>query len=423
MSITGASEYTAFVMSDVFGSEFFAGNRERLRQLFTGTAPIVITANGLLQQATSEPYRFRQDGSFWYLTGIDEPDLVLVMDKGREYLIVPGREATREAFDGALEFDELARRSGITSILNEKDGWKQLETRVKKVRHIATLAANPPYIEGLGMYANPARATLIKRFKDMNSGLELLDLRQHISRMRMIKQSLELQALQAAIDVTLDTLKEVTRPSQLAKYAYEYEVEADISRGFRRRGSDGHAFWPIVAGGGRACVLHNINNNAPLASDELLTIDVGASASHYSADITRTVALGDRPSRRQHTVHEAVQAAQDYAYSLLKPGVVIAEYEKQMVQFVGEKLRELGLIKSIQHDLVRRYFPHATSHFLGIDVHDSGDYEHPLEPGVVLTVEPGIYIAEEGIGVRIEDDILITESGCEVLSKRLPREL
>lgn len=406
-----------------FASDFFAGNRERLRQLFTGTAPIVITANGLLQQATSEPYRFRQDGSFWYLTGIDEPDLVLVMDKGKEYLIVPGREPSREAFDGAIQYDELTRRSGIIDILNEKDGWKQLSSRVKKVRHVATLAANPAYIDGLGMYANPARAMLIKRLKEINSELELLDLRQHVSRMRMVKQPLELEALRAAIDVTIDTFKDVTRPSQLAKYAYEYEVEADISRGFRRRGGEGHAFWPIVAGGARACVLHNISNNSPLSSDELLTIDVGASASHYCADITRTVALGERTSRRQQNVHEAVQAAQDYAYSLLKPGVMLREYEAQVEHFVGEKLRELGLIKFIDHDQVRRYFPHSTSHFLGIDVHDSGDYDHPLESGVVITVEPGIYIPEEGIGVRIEDDILITADGCEILSRKLPREL
>ena len=407
----------------MFGSEFFAGNRERLRQLFTGTAPIVITANGLLQQATSEPYRFRQDGSFWYLTGIDEPDIVLVMDKGREYLIVPGREASREAFDGAIQFEELTRRSGITDVLKEKDGWKQLESRIKRVQHVATLAANPPYLEGLGMYSNPARAALINRLKQMNDAVELLDLRQHVSRMRMIKQPIELAAIQSAIDLTIETLKDVTRPATLAKYAYEYEVEADISRGFRRRGGDGHAFWPIVAGGPRACVLHNMNNNAPLVSDELLTIDVGAAASHYCADITRTVALSDRISRRQQSVHEAVQAAQDHAYSLLKPGVLITDYEKQMEQFMGEKLRELGLIKSIDHEQVRHYFPHATSHFLGIDVHDSGDYEHPLAPGVVLTVEPGIYIYEEGIGVRIEDDVLITEDGCEILSRKLPREL
>ena len=154
-----------------------------------------------------------------------------------------------------------------------------------------------------------------------------------------------------------------------------------------------------------------------------MVIDIGASYGNYCADITRTVALTGKASRRQQQVHEAVCEAQDYAYSLLKPGVIFAEYEKLMEAFVGEKLRELGLIKSISRDSVRQFFPHATSHFLGLDAHDAGDYAHPLEPGVVITVEPGIYIPAEGIGVRIEDDIVITKDGCDVLSKKLPRDL
>jgi Xaa-Pro aminopeptidase len=167
-----------------------------------------------------------------------------------------------------------------------------------------------------------------------------------------------------------------------------------------------------------------VRNNSPLSSDELTVIDVGAASGHYVADITRTISLNGKPSRRQQQVHEAVAAAQDYAYSLLKPGVLLREYEKQMEQFVGEKLRELGLVKSITHETVREsFFPHATSHFLGLDAHDAGDYDEPLKPNTVITVEPGIYIRDEAIGVRIEDDILITEDGCKVLSSRLPRDL
>jgi len=407
----------------MFDSTFFAGNRERLRQLFTGTAPIVITANGLLQRAADEAYAFQQDGGFWYLTGIDEPDMVLVMDKDREYLIVPGRSASREAFDGAVDVHDLQRCSGIHEIVYEKEGWKQLAARLKKVKHVATLAAPAAYLEHFGLYANPARAALVQRLKEANSDLELLDLRLHLARMRMIKQPAELMALQQAIAITTATMKEVTRPSHLSKYAHEYEVEADLTRGFRRRGAQGHAFTPIVAGGARACTLHNVANEAALASDELLTIDVGAAYAHYAADITRTVSQSGKPSRRQRQVHEAVCEAQDYAYSLLKPGVILNEYEKQMEQFIGEKLRELGLIKSITSDTVRHYFPHATSHFLGLDVHDVGDYDRPLEPGVVVTVEPGIYVPEEGIGVLIEDDILITADGNQNLSAALPRNL
>lgn len=410
-------------MSDLFGSAFFAGNRERLRQLFTGTAPIVVTANGLLQRGSDETFPLHQDRSFWYLTGIDAPDITLVMDKGKEYLIVPDRESVREAFDGSLDHGQLARIAGVSEIYNEKDGWKQLEARLKKVQHVATLAAPAPYLDFWGMYTNPARTALIKKLKKANGSLELLDLQQHLARLRMVKQPGELAAIQRAIDITLDTLKDVTRPKALAKYAHEYEVEADLTRGFRRRGATGHAFSPIVAGGERACTLHNTGNNAALASGELLLMDVGAEYGMYAADISRTVCLGERPSRRQQQIYEAVRAAQQHAYGLLKPGALLRDYEKQMEAFVGEKLRELGLIKSISSAHVRRYFPHATTHFLGLDTHDAGDYERPLEPGVVLTVEPGIYVPAEGIGVRLEDDVLITPEGNEVLSARLASEL
>lgn len=403
----------------MFDTTFFTGNRARLRQLFTGTAPIVIAANGKLQQASDEAYPFFQDGSFWYLTGIDEPDLILVMDKDKEYLIVPERSDVSEIFDGAVNIDELIRISGIRDVMNEKEGWKYLGSRLKRVRHVATLAANPKYMETFGMYTNPARAVLMQRLKEQNESLELLDIRSHLARMRMIKQPAELAALKRAIDVTIDTLKGITRPTQLSRYAFEYEVEADITRGFRRAGARGHAFTPIVASGHRACTLHHISNEGRLASDELMVIDVGAQVDHYVADITRTVDLGNA-SRRAHTVYAAVAEVHAFASSLLRPGIIMREYEKQVEAFMGEKLRELGLIKSIEHDAVRQYFPHATSHFLGLDAHDAGDYERPLEAGVVMTVEPGIYIPEESIGVRIEDDVCITADGVEVLSARLP---
>lgn len=407
----------------MFQSEFFVGNRARLRQLFTGTAPIIITAHGQMQQGSDEAYPFHQDRSFLYLTGINDPGVILVMDKGKEYLIVPHRDKVIEKFDGVLDHAGMSRISGIQTVYDEKEGWRQLNARLKKVKHIATLGASPRFIDFLGMYTNPARADLIQKIKDTNGDIELLDLRTHLARMRMVKQTPELIAIQAAIDATNATIKEILRPKQLAKYAYEYEIEADLTHGFRRRGTMGHAFPPIVASGERACMMHYLLNNAPLVTGELLLLDVGAQSDHYSADIARTVVLGGNPTRRQQQVHAAVKEAQEYAFSLLKPGVILRAYEKQMEEFVGEKLRELGLLKTIDSDNVRHFFPHATSHFLGLDTHDGGDYDLPLEPGVVLTVEPGIYIPDEALGVRIEDDILITETGNIVLSDSLSREL
>lgn len=408
-------------MSDLFHREFFEGNRERLRQLFTGTAPIILTANGLLQRASDEAYPFQQDASFWYLTGCEDPDILLVLDRQKEYFIVPHREGVREAFDGAVDLDHLRSISGIDDIVDEKEGWRRIEKRLKKVKNVATLAANPRYIDHFGLYSNPARAELAYKIKTVNADVELLDLRPHLSRMRMVKQVPELDALQRAIDITIDTIKEVTRSSKLAKYTYEYELEADISRGFRMRGASGHAFTPIVASGSRAVTLHNVANTGTLHKADMVTLDIGAEFAHYSADITRTVSLGEGMSRRQQAVYDTVRDVQDYACSLLKPGVLIREYEKQVEAFMGEKLRELNLIKSITHESVREFFPHATSHFLGLDTHDVGDYDKPLVNGVVMTVEPGIYIPAEGIGVRIEDDVLITATGIKNISGRLPR--
>jgi Xaa-Pro aminopeptidase len=232
-------------------------------------------------------------------------------------------------------------------------------------------------------------------------------------------------AIQTAIDVTIDGLKYVTAKTRLPKYAYEYEVEADLSRQFRRAGFH-HAFEPIVASGERACQLHYMANAGALAADELLIFDVGAEAHGYAADISRTVALGGSergPTRRQQAVYDAVCEVQDYALAMLKPGTINVEYEKEVESFMGEKLRELGLIKTIEHEAVRKYFPHATTHFLGLDAHDVGDYRQPMEPGMVMVCEPGIYIPEEGIGVRIEDDLVITPDGHTVLSVGIPRQL
>ena len=409
-------------MHDRFSADFFRANRDRLRQTITESVPVIVTANGLLQRNGDTAYPFEQDADFWYLTGSDDPDLVLVLDGPRQYLIVPSRGSDREVFDGAIQTDALAEQSGISDILNEQEGWQLLGKLLKRVKRIATIIPAPPYVEQYGLYVNPAKRRLLQRIKSHNTALELLDIRQQLAAMRTIKQPEELAAIRRAIDVTIDALQEATAPAARSAYLYEYEIEAALAQGFRGRGAKGHAFEPIVAGGRRACTLHNISNNNPLSRDELVVLDVGAEVSHYAADITRTISLR-KPSARQQAVYEAVRESQEYALSLLKPGVLLREYEQQVVQFIGEKLRTLKLVRKVEPSAVRQYYPHATSHFLGLDVHDAGDYGQPLTPGTVLTVEPGIYIADEGIGVRIEDDVLVTGHGVEVLSERLPRSL
>lgn len=407
-------------MKSEFTAEFFRGNRERLRSLFVGTAPIVLSANGLMQRNSDISYPFRQDSSFWYLTGVDEAEVVLVMDKDKEYLIIPEQTDYQSIFDGSINIESLKTVSGIETVFAAKEGWKQLKSRLSRVKHVATLAPAQPYLETYGMFTNPARRQLVNRLEEISPGVELLDLRPHLVRMRSVKQPQELVAIKQAIKLTAGAIKRAHR--RLGGFTNECQVEADITHYFLSHGAK-NAWQPTIAAGENATTLHYTDNNGPLIPGQLVYCDVGAEVSHYAADITRTFSIGGKPTKRQQAVLEAVVEVQSYAASELKTGVIIKEYEKKIEHFMGEKLRELGLIKTIKRETVRQYFSHATSHFLGLDAHDLGDYDQPLEPGMVLTIEPGIYIPKEAIGVRIEDDVLITESGLEILSDALPRVL
>lgn len=404
-------------MKPHFTKKFFVGNRERLRSESSG-ALIVVTANGLLQRGADSAHKFSQDANFWYLTGIDEPDVLLVINGEDEYLVLPELSDYQKIFDGSSVAGELAQRSGVKKVYGNREGWKRLGSQIKSAKSVATVAVPPAYVELYGMYTNPARASLIDRLKKSASRLRLDDLTPQLIRQRMIKQPEEIAAIQSAIDITTASLKDTFS----RKYDYEYEVEAAITAGFRRRGASGHAFEPIVAAGKRACTLHNVGNDAPIRKDELVVVDVGAEVEHYAADITRTVSFG-KPSTRQRAIHAAVREAQDYAIGLLKPGIAFKDYRDQTDRFIGDKLRGLGLIKTKDDKAIRDYYPHAISHFLGLNVHDAGNYGQLLEPGMVITVEPGIYVPKESIGVRIEDDVLITDNGCMVLSQNLPRGL
>lgn len=407
-------------MGDHFTADFFKGNRARLQTLFTGTAPIVLTGNALLQRSTDTAYPFSQDGNFWYLTGIDEPNVILVMDKGKEYLIVPELSEVRQAFDGKQDVHALSAVSGVVEVLSEKEGWKRLGTRLKRASSVAVLSPSAAYIDSLGMFTNPARKRLIRELKKHNQLLTFLDLRAHLQRMRTVKQPEELVAIERAIGITAKGLEKAQRKYRRGGYENEFEIELELTNAFFAQGGSGHSFEPIIAAGDKACVIHAQDNHRPITTGQSLLLDVGATYEHYAADITRS--WSNEPSKRYLAMHAAVREVCDYARDVLKPGVLLHEYEKQIEHFMGEKLRALGLIKNIEHDAVRHYFPHATSHFLGIDVHDVGDYELPLEKGVVLTVEPGIYVPEEGIGIRIEDDVLITEDGNKNLSGMLSAE-
>jgi Xaa-Pro aminopeptidase len=402
-----------------FESGFFKGNQLRLLEL-SGAKLIVICASGVLQRSGDTTFPFRQDSNFWYLTGVDEPDFCLVLTPDEEFLIEPMRDAHRDQWDGRIDRKHLKSVSGVDKIFDAEQGWERLAVLAKKTRIVHTIKPSEGYIDVYGFYVNPARGSLFRELQD-HTKAEIEDIRNELANLRQVKQEPEIKALQHAIDITSQTLEEIR--SRLTSFKHEYEVEAAISYGFRKRGASGHAYSPIVAAGKNACTIHYVSNKAEVAADELLLADVGAEVSYYSADITRTFATG-RSSKRQKAVHKSVKRVQDEALKLLKPGVNFKKYEQAVDAIMAKELKSLGLLEDVDDKKsLKRYYPHLTSHFLGLDTHDAADYDRPLEPGMVLTVEPGIYIPEEGIGVRIEDNVLITEDGCKNLSAGLSREL
>lgn len=400
-----------------FSSDFFVRNRQRLREILSEDALLVLTANGTLQRSTDTTFPFAQDRNFWYLTGLDEADVLLVMTPNSEYIVTPKSNTIRDIFDGAIDAEQLAQTSGITKIISYTLGWKQLTHDMQKRPAIYTILPGAAYHAQYGFYLNPARKRLVQHLRRIQPGVALRDAREPIASLRVVKQPEELAAIRRAVAVTTDAFADVRTAAKLASYGYEYELEADLSHIFRAAGATGHAYAPIVAAGTHATTLHYVQNSAALSKNELIVVDAGAEYDHYAADITRTISA-QKPSSRQAAVLDAVVAIQTEAQKLLKPGVLLREYEQNVSRLMAKALKNLSLIDNISDtDAVRRYYPHATSHFLGLDVHDVGFYDKPLAGGMVLTCEPGIYIPEEGIGVRIEDDLVITAQGNENLSK------
>lgn len=395
--------------------EFFAANRRELRRQLPSGALCVIPSAGLLQRTGDTSFPFVQDSNFWYLTGSNHPDMVLVISPIEEYIITATRSVSRQTFDGSIDFDEVRQATGGVHVFTAHEGWQRLKAELHT--YSCTLYApsvSPAYSKAHGMFTNPHRRKVIEKCRRLISGAPISSCTPQLTAMRAVKQPAELQALQAAITMTTTAIDQVRE--HFLELHYEYEVEALLSKAFRT-GGEGHGFAPIVANGKQATTLHYTENNGPLLRDTLTVIDVGASVEHYSADVTRTIARGT-PTPRQMAIHQAVLEVQQFAMSELRVGTLLRDYEAAVRGLMAKKLLQLGLLTSVaQTDLVDKYYPHATSHFLGLDVHDVGDYSAPLTENMVLTCEPGIYIPEEGIGVRIEDDVVITKHGSRVFSE------
>ena len=402
-----------------FTAEFYAHNRKKLIEKID-RGLVVVAAYDEMQRSNDASFRFEQEANFWYLTGIERAGWRLIMDveSGEEWLVRPQVSEVQDVFDGSLTTEEATRISGVSEVLTNKEASELLQKKGGLRKSKASYVGQPHRADEFGFTLNPSHARLKSELTQTFD--EVQDVRNELVSLRAIKLDIEIEAIQQAIDVTIATLRGVY--ARMNEYSAEYEIEADITHGFRSRGATGHAYDPIVARDGNACTLHYVENNAVLNDGGLVLMDVGAQVQRYAADITRTYAHGD-VGDRMRAVHAAVQSAHKDIIELLGPGVSVREYHEKVDVGMKRALRELDLISGDDDSKYRTYFPHAISHGLGLDVHDELGRPSVFVPGMVLTVEPGIYIPEEGIGVRIEDDILITESGVRNLSAALPTDL
>jgi Xaa-Pro aminopeptidase len=399
-------------------AKFATVNRNKLLKAVDSEADlIVIAGHSFLQASGDRTYPFQQDSNFFYLTSLLEPGLVLVLSRNEEYLIIPERDESRIAFDGEADMAGMSKLSGIKNIYPGTAGWSKLSKSLEQAKSAGVLMPAPDYIEPLDMFTNPSRQKLIDNLKKHNDQLQMVDLRSKMAGLRAVKSRYEIRMIQNAIRHTRKLFAIIERKKD--RIGSENGLLAEITK-YAVQNKLNFAYDPIIASGINAVTLHYIKNEAPIDREKPLLLDIGLSYYGYAADLTRTI--GFKPDPRYEAVYKAVDEIQSYAISLLKPGVLLKEYEAEVRQFTGEKLRELGLISSISKENVRKYCPHSVSHFMGLDVHDPGEYGAPLEPGMVLTVEPGIYIKDESIGVRIEDNVLVTKTGCEVLTNKLPHD-
>jgi Xaa-Pro aminopeptidase len=400
-------------------NDFFKSNRRRLIERLNGGI-IVMSAYAQMQRSNDMAFNFEQEANFWWLTGIDFPDWWMIIDgtRNKSWLVAPRISASHEIFDGSLSADSAKEISGVDAILTQDEAQSMLRDLSKK-HSVVYVLGEQPHAEHLDFILNPAIKSLREHVSRIFATVQ--DCRIELAALRAIKQPEEIVAMKSAIDITIDGFETVKR--KLTTASYEYEIEAEFNYYFRMHGASGHAYDPIVAGGQHACTLHYIANSQKLKKRQLLLLDIGARVGGYAADITRTYAYGE-PTKRQIDIHGAVQAAQREIIAMIQPNLSVEQYQTNVDKVMSDALIGLGLMANYNDmDSYRKYFPHAVSHGLGIDVHDSLGAPKFLQKGMVVTVEPGIYIPEEGIGVRIEDDILVTASGNLNMSQRLSTDL
>jgi Xaa-Pro aminopeptidase len=377
-------------------------------------------------------FAYRQNSDFFYLTGIEQEKSVLLLcpdsaiNALNEVLFILKSSKELEIWEGhKLTVEEAQRISGIRNIRFLDDFESVVHSMMCSCSHVYI---NLPELQKFVPEVASRDADFLAKIKVDYPLHKYERLAPLLKEQRLIKSEEEMDLIKEACKITNKAFKRVL--ATVKPDMYEYEVEAEIVYEFIRNGATDHAYAPIVAGGSNACYLHYIENNKPLNKGDLVLMDFGAEYGNYAADLSRTIPVNGKFTLRQREMYEATLRVFKYARSLMRPGTTINEYHQKVCQKWEEEHIQLGLYtkndletNTTGSPLWFKYYMHGTGHFMGLDVHDVGTRDVILEAGMVITCEPGLYVEEEGIGIRIENDILITESGNIDLMEDFPIEV
>jgi Xaa-Pro aminopeptidase len=413
--------------------QLFIENRKRLVKELKPGSVAVFNSNDIMPTNADGTMKFRQNSDLFYLTGVDQEESILVIcpdypeKKMREVLFLRETNETIATWEGhKLTKQEARERTGIETVL-----WTSEFHRVFNTMMVMGGVENVYLNTNEHYRADSVVQTRDSRFiawcKEKYPLHRYERVAPIMARLRAIKSKYEIELMQKACDITATAFKRVLK--FVKPGVKEYEIEAEFMHEFLRHGSRGFAYEPIIASGADSCVLHYIQNDKACKSGDVLLLDVGAEYANYNADMTRTIPVNGRFTKRQKDVYNAVLRVKRAAYTLLKPGMVYFDYHKEVQKIMEGELLKLKLLdktdiknQSPEKPAFMKYFMHGTGHHLGLDVHDTGNMFAKMKEGMVWTVEPGIYIKEEGLGIRLENNVVITRNGLHDLMKHIPIE-
>ena len=408
----------------------FINNRSLLANKLKENSIAIFNSNDVMPTNSDGTMPFKQNSDLFWLTGVDQEESLFAMTKKNgkieEFLFVKETNEIIAIWEGAkLSKDSATKNSGIKNVYWLSDIEKLLN---KEISNTASLYLN----KNIHSRATSLVQTRDDRFREqiMKSFPDKLidEIAPIMHELRFIKSDLEIGLMQKACDITEKGLRRIL--PIIKPGIAEFEIEAELMHEFLSNRSAGFAYQPIIGSGLDSCVLHYIDNNKRCLDGDILLMDFGAEYANYASDLTRTVPVNGKFSERQKNIYNAVHRVMKEATNMLRPGTDHKQMQQEVIKIMEEELISLGLFDRLdvknqdpKNPCYRKYFMHGTSHSLGLDVHDVGDTTTPMQPGMVFTCEPGIYIREEGIGIRLENDVLVTPGDPDDLMKNIPIDL